>query len=271
MNQSPSPNRPSRRFTIASVWPWFVAFALFFAVLKSLHAEEPRAANELVIPPILDSDSPVSIEFETNSKLWELSSDKDGIKTYKEINPSGDIVSFRGEALLHASIEKLAAVLNTPELRKQWVDSLADTHTVEKRSMLDRTEYVRSKVPWPFQDRDFVFKVRIQVSQLPYSIFIMMNSVDDPREPPRAGVVRGSLLHAYYFLRDASTPRVTATKVVVEIAADPKGSIPSWIVNLTQKKWPNNTLHSLEKISQRDDLVIAPEIKDFFTDLASVP
>jgi hypothetical protein len=178
---------------------------------------------------------------------------------------------FRGEALLHASIEKLAAVLNTPELRKEWVDSLADTHTIEKRSMMDRTEYVRSKVPWPFQDRDFVFRVQIQVAQSPYSIFIMMNSIDDAREPPRPGAVRGSILHAYYLLRDASTPQVTATRVVVEIAADPKGSIPSWIVNLTQKRWPNNTLHSLEKISRREDLVIAPEIKEFFSDLAGVP
>jgi hypothetical protein len=72
-------------------------------------------------------------EFETSSKLWELISDNDGIKTFRETDPAGDIVSFRGEALLHASIEKLAAVLNTPELRKEWVDSLADTHTIEKK------------------------------------------------------------------------------------------------------------------------------------------
>jgi hypothetical protein len=214
---------------------------------------------------------PVPAEFETNLNLWESLSNNDGIKTYREINPAGDIVAFRGEALLHASIEKLAAVLNTPELRKEWVDSLAGTHTIEKRSMLDRIEYIRSKVPWPFQDRDFVFRVQVQVAQSPYSIFIKMNSVDDLREPPHPGVVRGELLHAYYFLRDESTPQAQATKVIVEIAADPKGSIPSWIVNLTQKNWPNNTLHALETVSCREDLFIAPEIKEFFYGLASVP
>jgi hypothetical protein len=76
--------------------------------------------------------------------------------------------------------------------------------------------------------------------------------------------VRGTILHAYYFLQDASTAQAQATKVIVEIAADPRGSIPSWIVNLTQKNWPTHTLHALEKVSSRDDLVIAPEIREFF-------
>ncbi len=199
---------------------------------------------------------------ETRSKIWELLSDEDGIKTYRETNPARDIVSFRGEATLNTSIEKLAAVLSTPELRKEWVDSLAETHTIERTNALDRIEYVRASVPWPFQDRDFVFRVQITLGQAPESIFIKMNSVDDPREPPHPGVVRGNILHAYYFLKDVSTPQAPATQVIVEIAADPKGSIPTWIVNLTQKNWPNNTLHALEKVSRREDL---------FRGLARVP
>ena len=98
-----------------------------------------------------------------------------------------------------------------------------------------------------------------------------MNSIEDSREPPHPGVVRGEILHAYYFLRDVSTADVPATQVIVEIAADPKGSIPSWIVNLTQKNWPNNTLHALEKVATREDLFITPEIRQFFSGLASVP
>ncbi len=98
-----------------------------------------------------------------------------------------------------------------------------------------------------------------------------MSSVDDQREPPHPGIVRGTLLHANYFLRDVSTSRGRATDVLVEIAADPKGSIPSWIVNLTQKNWPNKTLRALGKISEREDLLIAQEIKEFFNGLASMP
>ena len=94
---------------------------------------------------------PAQGEFETSSKLWELLSDTNGVKTYREKNPTGDIVSFRGEATLRTPIRNLVAVLNMPELRKEWVDSLSDTHTIEKRGMLERIEYVRSQVPWPFR------------------------------------------------------------------------------------------------------------------------
>jgi hypothetical protein len=236
-------------------------------VASTENGDQPGNAYEQIAPPMPS----IRDDFVANPKIWELIFDTDGIKTYREINPAGDIVSFRGEALLRASIENLAAVLNTPELRKEWVDSLVDTHTIEKRSVFDRIEYVRSKVPWPFHDRDFVFRVQVRVTQSPYSVYIKMNSVDDQREPPRLGIVRGILLHAHYFLRDASTSQGPATEVVVEIAADPKGSIPSWIVNLVQKNWPNNTLRALEKVSTRRDLFIAPEIKDFFTGLARVP
>jgi hypothetical protein len=92
-------NRSSLRSAIASAWPWLVAFGLIFSVLKSLHAEEPLAAPMLAQIPAggalqYGKDIPVPIEFEASSKLWELLSDRDGIKTYKEIDPSGDIVSF---------------------------------------------------------------------------------------------------------------------------------------------------------------------------------
>ena len=55
------------------------------------------------------------------------------------------------------------------------------------------------------------------------------------------------------------------TQVVIEMALDPKGAIPMWMVNLTQKKWPHNTLLALKKISSREDLVVPKEIEDYFS------
>jgi hypothetical protein len=212
-----------------------------------------------------ESTDDIEESFEKNIGIWRALSDSDGIKTYQGINANTEIISFRGEAVLHAPIERLAAVLNTTELRKDWVDALADTHTIEKKSIFDRIDYLRSKVPWPFQDRDFVFRTQVRVKRSPYRIFVQMNSIEDPREPSHSGVVRGQILHAYYFLKNLSTPGNVATEVIVEIAADPKGSIPLWIVNLTQRSWPRNTLRALEKTSSREDLYISPEIKDFFS------
>jgi hypothetical protein len=234
----------------------------------SVHAtvkEQSEMANQITSGDAASHLTTVPIEdgFEIDPNIWELVSSEEGVKTYREKTPKTSIVSFRGEAILHSSIKKIATVLNTIELRKSWVDSLVDTHTIEKKSLFDRIEYVRSKVPWPFQDRDFVFHVQVQVNRSPDRVLIRMNSVEDPRESPHSGVVRGELLHSYYLLKDISTKSSVATQVIVEIAADPKGVVPSWIVNLTQKNWPRNTLHSLEAISEHGDISVSPEIGSF--------
>jgi hypothetical protein len=48
------------------------------------------------------------------------------------------------------------------------------------------------------------------------------------------------------------------------MAIDPKGAIAPWMVNLTQKKWPHNTLMALKKLVMRPDLVVPKEIEDYF-------
>jgi hypothetical protein len=49
--------------------------------------------------------------------------------------------------------------------------------------------------------------------------------------------------------------------VVAEVHTDPKGSIPKWMVNLTQKSWAHTTIMGLRaqvrKASASDD----PELK----------
>jgi hypothetical protein len=36
---------------------------------------------------------------------------------------------------------------------------------------------------------------------------------------------------------------------------DPKGSIPKWIFNMIQKKWPENTFKNVRKQVQKSDIV----------------
>ena len=54
------------------------------------------------------------------------------------------------------------------------------------------------------------------------------------------------------------------TKAMVEIHADPMGSIPKWIVNLFQKSWPRNTLIGMQQQLQKPDIPEMQLVKDFF-------
>ena len=54
------------------------------------------------------------------------------------------------------------------------------------------------------------------------------------------------------------------TRVWVEIMVNPKGNIPAWAVNLTQKKWPRNTLSRMRALALDPKLVIPEEVLGFF-------
>ena len=47
------------------------------------------------------------------------------------------------------------------------------------------------------------------------------------------------------------------TKVAVEVQTDPKGALPSWLINMIQKDWPYNSITSLTKQAQRENIVPA--------------
>jgi hypothetical protein len=104
----------------------------------------------------------------------------------------------------------------------------------------------------------------VKINHTPLSIFIALNSVEDAREPPKPGIVRGEILHSYYYLEEVSGGVAPETRVVVEVAVDPKGSIPSWLVNLTQKHWPHSTLLALERVANRSGILVPDEIEKWF-------
>ncbi len=203
------------------------------------------------------------IKFRADENLWKKVSNTDEVATFEARTAKQGVVAFRGETTIPTSLKRIAAVLNDPNIRKEWVDALLETRTVEAKNTFERIEYNHTQVPWPFQDRDFLYRVKIKVNPNPAAMLITMASTEDAREPARSGIVRGEILHSYYYMKEIqSTP--PSTQVVIEMAADPKGVIPLWIVNLTQKRWPHHTLLALKKMALRPDLVVPKEIEDYF-------
>ena len=206
--------------------------------------------------------------FEVNNADWKLVSDAEGVQTYQKKTQNNDIVSFRGETLIPASMVKIATILNTDSLRKEWIDALVEAKTIEEMSKAERIEYNHTKVPWPFQDRDFVYKMNIYIKKEPRSMLVTLKSIQDPRVPPKDGIVRAEVVEAFYYLKEVEGVR--ATKVVVQMAVDPKGAIPLWMMNMVQKDWPNRTLDNLRKLSQREDIIPSDEINGYFLNADSL-
>ena len=223
------------------------------------------APVETAIATTADTNFNVNtVQIESDEKIWKKISDQDGVRTYEERKPEHDVVAFRGEITMSTTLKRIATILRDEKIRKKWIDALKENKTLEQTSPLEQVDYNHTNVPWPFQDRDFVYRAKIKVEQgPPQALLIVMASVDTPMQPEKKGIVRGQVLHSFYYMKEIPGAE-SKTEVVIEMALDPKGAIPMWMVNLTQKRWPHHTLLALKKLATEPDLVVPKEIEDYF-------
>ena len=77
------------------------------------------------------------------------------------------------------------------------------------------------------------------------AVELVMTSCEHPKAPPTVGV-RADLMRSAYRLEPLGAGK---TRFSVEIHTDPKGSIPTWLVNMLQKSWPLETLSAVRRVA----------------------
>jgi hypothetical protein len=176
-----------------------------------------------------------------SANAWEKIDDEDGIVVFRQEVPGSSFLAFKGITTIDAPIGKLLGVLADNEHRTEWVDRLVESRVVERKSAYDYVVYQHFSAPPLVSDRDYVYRGRAY--RRGNSVVLEMSSTEHPKAPKTVGV-RAHLHKSSYVLTPEGKNK---TRVVVEIHTDPKGDLPSWIVNMLQKSWPRNTLTSFAK------------------------
>ena len=214
-------------------------------------AEEPTLTNTAV--EMQTTDGAITKADDTAAPAWEVIGTDDGIVTEKREWDDSPVVEFRGSTIINSRLSKIVSVLSDTSRKLEWVDRAKEAKDLEVISKLERVEYNHSTAPWPVKDRDFVFKASATPDLARRTLLVTLKSVDHTAMPEQDCCVRGEITNSSYkleALEDGSKTRVT-----VQILADPKGSVPKWIVNLIQKSWPRKTLQRLAAQAAKTDVV----------------
>lgn len=174
------------------------------------------------------------------NKNWQFLEDKNGISVYQTKIPGTKLVGARGETTINAPLNRILFVLADIDRSLEWVDGLRISKVLEKNGLLETVVYQEFGLPWPISNRDFVFRGKAHREENG-SVIIEIKSENHPLAPKTTGV-RGELIESKYVLTPMGDSK---TKLEVEIVCDPKGMIPTWLVNLIQKSWPRKTLTAL--------------------------
>jgi uncharacterized protein YndB with AHSA1/START domain len=210
-------------------------------------------------------DESISAAADSKHTDWKLISDDNGVRTFQRNSDVKYFVAFRGEITVNHPIEKVAALLADMESRKKWMHGIVETHRLHMKNMLDRVEYNHTSVSWPFQDRDFVYQVNVELEPKERIMIINMKSTTDDAAPEKEGIVRGEMRQSRYWVKEIEAGKKTFISVEIEI--DPKGAIPLWLVRLKQRAWPEDTLSGLDKYIKKNDVKIPDEFKSYIDQL----
>lgn len=169
---------------------------------------------------------------------WEEIDDDKGIKVFSKEPESGSaLMAFKGETVLDAPLQKVLWIIVDNSHRKEWVDRLEKSVVLEKVSTFEYYLYQHFGLPWYVTDRDYVYHCKA-VRNAKGQVRVNMTSKPHKDSPETVGV-RAKLVNSAWILTPQGKGK---TKVEVEILTDPKGMIPTWLVNLIQESWPMKTL-----------------------------
>ena len=182
---------------------------------------------------------------------WETLSVEDGFTTQRKVVAGSDMFAFRGEMITEVSIAELMTVFLDTDRRKDWVDKFESSSDLSVDGEFSKTYYIRFDLPFPITDRDYVLSAEGKIDDANRVVTTLIKSVDHQKAPADDCCVRANALGTFY--RFAQLPN-GKTKLEVEVHTDPKGSLPSWLVNVIQKSWPRKTLQALVREAKKNNV-----------------
>lgn len=178
---------------------------------------------------------------------WEQVDDSDGIVVSRKAMTDSPLMSFRGITVMNQSMGRVLRVIGDDNHRLNWIDRLKRSKILERKSFYDFMLYQEFGLPFPISNRDYVYH-GVATRAANGTVTVHLTSVEHPKSPEVSGV-RANLINSFYRLTPMGPDK---TRVEVEIQTDPKGWLPSWMVNIIQKSWPLKTLVALRKETAKD-------------------
>jgi hypothetical protein len=188
---------------------------------------------------------------------WILKSSKEGINIFKPISykhPSG-LVPLRFKAVLKYNISKVLSVLDDSKRKYEWMPGIREIIELDKPNKKEKIVYYRYKTPWPLSERDFIVHNTGEFDVKSKTVLVTIHSVEHLRDPKPSDTVRGISYDGYSKIRfiDKNT-----TEVEMAFLNDFKGSIPKFIINFVQSKWPYKFMKNLTNQLRKADIKINP-------------
>lgn len=189
---------------------------------------------------------------------WVKTRTKKGFSVFKRKDAKTDILPIKVEGVLNASIDHIMENLRNIETQKNWTPDLLEKTTLKDLGPKAALTYSLSDMPWPVYDRTLILHNELKLDKKRKLLFVLSKTVpyENPPRPKRT-------IEAFVGYSNMGFRPVSKDQTYVELTAfiDPKGSIPSFLINFYQSSWPIEFLAALESVSQKQQVELRPGLK----------
>lgn len=195
---------------------------------------------------------------------WQKVFSRDGFEVFVADVPNSDFKAFRARGVVEGNITKYLTLYRNVEDMKDWSPKLIDKYAIAESSDIEAITYQADDIPWPAQDRDLILQNKLYLDKKNKMLKVLTYSVKLKNYPPNQRYIRAEINWGVFSIKPLNPNQ---TYIDFMIHAEPKGSLPAWIVNQIQRKWPYKFLKSSERAARRTIPKVKPGVMKLYTDL----
>jgi hypothetical protein len=202
----------------------------------------------------------------SGEKHWKKDRVIRGYTVFVNNEGQSDIVPIKVEGILEAPITAIMENLRTIEGSEEWTPDLITKKTLEDGGPKKAITYSLTNMPWPLYDRTLILENELFLDKERKLLFVQSKTVKfDPAKIPASK----KTIEAMVGYSNMGFRPISKDKTYVEFTAwvDPKGSIPAWVINFFQKKWPIKFFEALEERCEDHAPELRPGLKSMLETL----
>lgn len=174
---------------------------------------------------------------------WKLVKDKNGIQVYTRSNGEMTFKEFKAVTTMTGSPEQVLSVLYDVEALPEWGHNIIDAIVIKKNLPYEQVYYAVAKAPWPYKNRDGIYKNLIKWDESERVLSIGIEMLDNDLMSNDENVrMRG---YGHWEYRDLGNGKGAVT---FQMQVDPGGAVKAWIANMFTSDSPYETLKGLREV-----------------------
>jgi hypothetical protein len=176
-----------------------------------------------------------------SAQPWIFSKEQDGIRIYTRNEVNSALKSYKGEAIIEASMDKICTLLGTARNFDWWSEGFTKIKVLQHEDQKFIQYYFIYDMPWPVTDRDLVVESTIKMDTASHTYTVsskpLLNKI-----PVNPDLVRINKYWQKWTVYPVGKGKV---HVSIEGFVDVGGNVPAWVYNMLITEMPLNTISSL--------------------------